>query len=354
MTTTEKRFDRGIGLALLAALLFGLSAPIAKGLLEATSPQLLAGLLYLGSGGGLFLVFLARRRRTRAEAPLTRRDVPWLAGAIGTGGVIAPVLLMIGLQHTEASTASLLLNLEGVFTAMLAWFAFRENVDRRVALGMAAIVAGSVVLSWQGNVTTRGIIGPLAIAGACLAWGVDNNLTQKVSAGDPVEIAMLKGVIAGTVNLAIALALGSPRPPGRAAAGALVLGFLSYGLSLVLFVLALRRLGTARTGAYFSTAPFVGAIASLILFRDPVTPSLAIAGVFMAAGVWLHATERHEHAHVHEPFEHEHLHVHDAHHEHGHGANDPPGEPHSHVHRHERLAHAHAHYPDIHHRHTHE
>ncbi len=264
------------------------------------------------------------------------------------------MLLMIGLQHTTASTASLLLNLEGVFTALLAWFAFHENVDRRVALGMAAIVAGSVVLSWQGNVTTRGMIGPLAIAGASLAWGIDNNLTQKVSAGDPVQIAMLKGVIAGTVNLAIALALGSPLPRREAVAGALVLGFLSYGLSLALFVLALRRLGTARTGAYFSTAPFVGATASLILFRDPVTPSLAIAGICMAAGVWLHATERHEHAHVHEPFEHEHLHVHDAHHQHGHSGDDPPGEPHSHTHRHERLAHAHAHYPDIHHRHTHE
>ena len=354
MTTAERRFDRGIGLAILAALLFGLSAPLAKGLLEATSPQLFAGLLYLGSGCGLFLVYLARRRRAQSEAPLTRRDVPWLAGAICMGGIIAPVLLMIGLQQTAASTASLLLNLEGVFTALLAWFAFRENVDWRVALGMAAIVAGSVVLTWQGNLAMRGIIGPLAIAGACLAWGVDNNFTQKVSAGDPVQIAMLKGLIAGAVNLGIGLALGSRLPPMRVTADALVLGFLSYGLSLVLFVLALRRLGTARTGAYFSTAPFVGAIASLVLFRDSLTPSLAIAGICMAIGVWLHATERHEHEHLHEPFEHEHLHVHDAHHQHEHSADDPAGEPHSHAHRHERLAHAHAHYPDIHHRHAHE
>jgi len=212
---------------------------------------------------------------------------------------------MIGLEHTAASTASLLLNLEGVFTALLAGFVFREIVDGRVALGMVAIVAGSVVLSWQGNLTTRDIIGPLAIAGACLAWGLDNNLTQRVSAGDPVQVAMLKGLIAGAVNLAIALALGNRLPPMRATAGALGVGFLSYGLSLVLFVLALRRLGTARTGAYFTTAPFVGAIASLVLFRDPLTPSLALAGICMAVGVWLHATERHHHEHVHEPFEHE-------------------------------------------------
>lgn len=350
----QAHIDPGVGMAMLAALLFGLSAPLAKRLLDVTAPQLLAGLLYLGSGSGLLLVVLARRNRAAAEAPLTRRDAPWLAGAICMGGIVAPVLLMIGLTYSVASTASLLLNLEGVFTALLAWFVFRENVDRRIALGMAAIIAGSVVLSWQGNLTASGIIGPLAIAGACLAWGIDNNLTQKVSAGDPVQIAMLKGLIAGIVNFSIAVALGKSMPAGRVVVSALVLGFLSYGLSLVLFILALRRLGTARTGAYFSTAPFVGAIASLLLFRDPVTWSLVIAGLSMTAGVWLHASEHHQHRHTHAALEHAHLHVHDTHHQHAHNASDPPGEPHSHAHRHAPLEHAHAHYPDIHHRHTHD
>ncbi|MBK5186879.1 MAG: DMT family transporter [Gemmatimonadaceae bacterium] len=348
------RVDRGISMALLAAVLFGLSAPISKRLLELAAPQLLAGLLYLGSGAGLLFVLLVRKHRSAADAPLSPRDAPWLIGAICMGGIVAPVLLMVGLTHTVASTASLMLNLEGVFTALLAWFVFRENVDRRIALGMVAIVGGSVVLSWQGNLTPSGVLGPLAIAGACLAWGIDNNLTQKVSAGDPVQIAMLKGMIAGIVNFSIALARGNSLPGGRVVGSALLLGFLSYGVSLVLFVMALRRLGTARTGAYFSTAPFIGAIASLFLFRDPLTWSLAVAGLAMMGGVWLHATEHHEHRHVHEPLEHAHLHVHDAHHLHEHSADDPPGEPHSHAHRHAPLVHAHAHYPDIHHRHSHD
>jgi drug/metabolite transporter (DMT)-like permease len=346
--------DRGVAMAILSAVLFGSSAPIAKRLLDVAAPQMLAGLLYLGSGCGLLLVLLARRHRPAAEAPLTHDDAPWLAGAIAMGGVVAPVLLMIGLTHTVASTASLLLNLEGVFTALLAWFVFRENVDRRIALGMAAIVAGSVLLSWQGNLTASGATGPLAIAGACLAWGIDNNLTQKVSGGDPVQIAMLKGLISGIVNLSIAIVLGKSLPAGRIIGGALALGFLSYGLSLVLFVLALRRLGTARTGAYFSTAPFVGAIVSLLLFKDPLTWTLLIAALCMIAGVLLHVTEHHEHLHAHEPLEHAHLHVHDSHHQHVHGADDPPGEPHSHTHSHAPLVHAHAHFPDLHHRHTHD
>src|SRR5919199_3259559 len=268
------RLHRGIGLALTAALLFGVSAPFAKLLLRGAAPQLLAGLLYLGSGAGLLLAWLGRRRESRSasrEAPLTRRDLPWLAGAIAFGGVLGPLLLMVGLTRMPAASASLLLNLEGVFTALLAWFAFHENFDRRIALGMVAIIAGGVVLSWEGRVELGGLAGPLLVAGATLCWAVDNNLTQKVSAGDPVQIAMLKGLVAGVVNTAIALALGAAWPTIPRAAGALLLGFLSYGVSLVLFVLALRHLGTARTGAYFSSAPFVGAALSLAVFRERPT-----------------------------------------------------------------------------------
>jgi drug/metabolite transporter (DMT)-like permease len=348
--------DRGIVLALLAALLFGASAPFAKLLLRDASPQLLAGLLYLGSGIGLTLVWLRRRRAAAAarEAPLTRREMPWLAGAIVFGGMLGPLLLMVGLTRTPASSASLLLNLEGAFTALLAWFVFRENFDRRIALGMLAILAGGVVLSWEGAVAWGGLAGPLAVGAACFCWAIDNNLTQRVSAGDPVQITALKGLAAGTVNTAIASLLGAAWPAPSRIAAALLLGFLSYGVSLVLFVLALRHVGTARTGAYFSTAPFVGAAVSLAVFRERPTPLFLAGAALMALGVWLHLAERHEHEHAHEAMQHEHLHVHDEHHQHAHAPDDPPGEPHSHRHRHEPMVHTHPHYPDIHHRHAHE
>jgi len=342
----------GVGLALVAAVLFGASAPFAKLLLRDATPQLLAGLLYLGSGIGLGIVWLARAGSQ--DARLSRRDVPWLAGAIGFGGVLGPALLMAGLARTPASSAALLLNLESVFTALLAWFVFRENFDRRIALGMAVIFAGGIVLSWEGRVELGSVVGPLLVAAATLCWAVDNNLTQRVSAGDPVQIAMLKGLAAGGVNTGIALVLGARWPIMPRLAGALVLGFLSYGVSLVLFVRALRLLGTARTGAYFASAPFVGAALSLAVFRERPSIGLISGALLMAVGLWLHLTERHVHQHRHEPMEHDHLHGHDDHHRHEHAPEDPPGEPHSHPHRHEPIVHTHEHYPDIHHRHGHD
>jgi drug/metabolite transporter (DMT)-like permease len=350
---------RGVGLALAAALLFGASAPFAKLLLADAAPQLLAGLLYLGSGIGLGVIWLDRRRSVEVarETPLARRDIPWLAGAVLFGGLLGPVFLMIGLTTTSAAGASLLLNLEGVFTVLLAWFVFRENFDRRIALGMLAIIAGGVVLSWGGRLSWGGLAGPVSVAGACLCWGIDNNLTQKVSAGDPVQITMIKGLAAGSVNAAIAFLRGASWPAASHAVAALALGFLSYGMSLVFFVLALRQLGTARTSAYFSTAPFVGAVISLAVFGEQPTVSLVVAALLMGTGVWLHFTERHEHFHRHEAVEHAHAHVHDEHHRHPHAAGDPPvtdPTPHTHRHRHEEIAHSHPHYPDIHHRHAHD
>ena len=283
----------------------------------------------------------------------TRQDLPWLVGAIGCGGFLGPVLLMVGLVRTPASVASLLLNLEGVLTAAIAWAVFRENYDRRIAFGMVLIVLGGALLSWQGEVGWRGLAGPLFIAGATLCWAVDNNLTQKIAGGDPVQIAMIKGLTAGTVNTSLALALGATLPSPAGTGAAMALGFLSYGVSLVLFVLALRALGAARTGAYFSVAPFVGAAASLLMFHEVLSARFVAAAALMAAGVWVHVTERHEHPHAHEALEHEHGHVHDEHHQHQHGPGDPPGEPHSHSHRHEEITHTHPHYPDIHHRHGH-
>lgn len=343
----------GVGMALLAAALFGASTPLAKGLLQGTSPQLLAGLLYLGSGLGLWLVWRFQRGRSQREAALSRRDLPWLAGAIALGGVLGPVLLMFGLLLIPASTASLLLNLEGVFTSLIAWAVFREHVPFRIALGMAAIVAGGAVLSWDGHLAWGSIWGPLAVAGACLCWAIDNNLTQRISAGDPVQIAQLKGLVAGVVNTGLGLLLGARLPDPGPLGAALLVGFLGYGVSLVCFVLALRALGTARTGAYFSLAPFIGAALGLVLYREPMTPLFLMAAALMTLGLWLHLSERHAHWHEHEQLEHTHAHLHDEHHHHAHGSGDPTGEPHTHPHRHGRLAHSHPHYPDIHHGHRH-
>jgi drug/metabolite transporter (DMT)-like permease len=288
-----------------------------------------------------------------AEAPLRRGDGPWLAAIVVCGGIAGPVLLMIGLRQAPAATAALLLNLEAIFTLVIAWTVFRENVDRRIAVGAAAIVAGAILLSWTPGESLRAAPGAIAVAGACLAWGIDNNLTRKLSAADPLQIAAIKGLCAGVVNLLIALALGVARPGIEAVAAAGVVGLLGYGVSLVLFVLALRHLGAARTGAYFSTAPFIGAALALLLLGEPVGVAFVVAALLMGCGVWLHLTERHEHEHVHEPLIHEHAHHHDEHHRHTHHAGDPSGEPHVHVHAHARLIHHHPHYPDLHHRHQH-
>ncbi|MFZ5474284.1 MAG: DMT family transporter [Pseudomonadota bacterium] len=346
----------GISQALLAAVLFGASTPLAKALVGATSPLILAGLLYLGSGLGL-IAWRALRRNSASEAPpeapLARPDLPWLAGAVVVGGVIGPALLMWGLISVQGATASLLLNLEGVFTALIAWFVFRENFDARIALGMGLIVAAGALLSWDGSASVALPLGALAVIGACLCWAIDNNLTRKVAAGDAVQIAAIKGLAAGSTNLVLGILLAGTLPPLVHAAGVLVLGFFGYGVSLVLFVLALRHLGTARTGAYFSVAPFAGALIAMLFFGERPGPWFWTAAGLMAAGVWLHLTERHAHEHTHEPLRHAHRHVHDAHHPHAHDFEWDGIEPHAHEHVHAPITHAHPHYPDLHHRHRH-
>jgi len=343
----------GILLALLSAVRFGASTPFAKLLLGSVGPWMMAGLLYLGAGFGLAAVHLSRSvlRLPAVEAPLRRSGLPWLAAVIMAGGILGPLFLMFGLARTNAASASLLLNLEGLATMGIAWVVFRENVDRRLLVGAFAILTGAVLLSWQGRTSLD--FGTALIAAACVSWGIDNNLTRKLSSADPVQIAMLKGLVAGSVNLILALTqdFALPKPGILLAAG--VVGFVGYGISLALFVLALRYLGTARTGAYFSLAPFIGALLALPLLGESLTLRLMAAGGLMAVGLWLHLTERHEHEHGHEAMEHEHRHMHDAHHQHAHGPNDPPGEPHTHMHRHEPLVHKHPHYPDLHHRHGH-
>jgi drug/metabolite transporter (DMT)-like permease len=257
------------------------------------------------------------------------------------------------LATTPASTASLLLNLEGVFTALLAWFAFRENFDRRVAIGMAAMLAGGATLSIGPRHLSGISPGALLVAGACLCWAIDNNLTRKVSANDAIVIAALKGLVAGVVNLSVAFALGFAVPSSSQLVQAATVGFFGYGVSLVLFVLALRDLGTARTGAYSSTAPFFGGFLAVVFFGDAITLQLCIAAALMALGVWLHFSEHHEHEHTHEIIEHKHRHRHDAHHQHVHEFEWDGSEPHAHAHRHEAIVHRHRHFPDVNHRHRH-
>jgi drug/metabolite transporter (DMT)-like permease len=346
----------GVTYALLAAALFGASTPFAKELLGDMPPIALAGLLYAGSGAGLAIVQLLRVSVIRKAAPVawpSRGEWAWLSAAILFGGIFGPILLMSGLVTTPASTASLLLNLESALTAGLAWFVFRENFDWRIACGMAAIVTGSVVLS-VGPGGFGGVSrGALLVSAACLCWAIDNNLTRKVSAGDPILIAGLKGIVAGVVNLSLALSLGYAMPRLGSIAGAAVVGFLGYGLSLVLFVLALRQLGTARTGAYFALAPFFGGILAVLFFGDALTFQLCIAAALMGLGLWLHLSEHHIHQHVHDAIEHTHSHRHDEHHRHAHPFAWDGTEPHTHPHLHEATVHRHAHFPDIHHRHPH-
>lgn len=339
--------------ALLAAVLFGASTPFAKLLVGESAPVLLAGLLYLGSGLGLALARLLRDRGWKPSG-LAAPEWPWLLAAILFGGVLGPVLLLFGLTTTSGATASLLLNLEAVLTALIAWIVFKENAGHRVVLGMLAIVAGGVVLSWPtGAGGPGGWIGPLAVAAACLCWAIDNNLTRKVAAADALFIAASKGLIAGAVNGLLALSLGAMLPGGAVVLATMGVGLLGYGLSLVLFVLALRGLGTARTGAYFATAPFIGAAVALALFGESAPPAFWLAAGLMGWGVWLHLTEHHEHEHTHEALEHSHRHVHDAHHEHAHAFDWDGSEPHEHWHRHAAIRHKHPHFPDIHHRHSH-
>jgi drug/metabolite transporter (DMT)-like permease len=344
----------GAAPALLAAVLFGASTPLAKALVGEMPPLLLAGLLYLGSGLGLALLIALRRwRRGNAQGEgIARADWPWLAGAIVAGGALGPVLLMLGLQRSSAASAALLLNLEAVLTALLAWIVFRENAGARVVIGMLVIVAGGALLAWD-PAGARLDHGALFVAAACLCWAIDNNLTRRVAANDAMRIAAWKGGIAGACNTALAWA-GGPAWPGALPVGAaLLVGFLGYGLSLVLFVVALRQLGTARTGAHFATAPLVGVALALAIWPSSPSASFWIAASLMAVGVWLHLSERHEHEHTHERLDHSHPHRHDEHHRHAHDFAWDGIEPHVHPHRHAPITHRHGHVPDLHHRHGH-
>jgi drug/metabolite transporter (DMT)-like permease len=340
---------KGAASGLGAAVLFGLSTPIAKLLLPGSGPFMLAGLLYLGSGLGLLL--LAPLRGTPGEAPLGRDDAVPLLGVVVAGGVVAPLLLMYGLGGLPGSTASLLLNLEAPFTIALAVLVFGESLAPREALGAGAVVLGGAALGFPGGLGGFQVMSALAVAGACVGWALDNNLSQRLALHDPVAVVRVKSLAAGTVNVMLALALGERIPAGPALLGALVTGLLGYGLSIVLHLRAMREMGAARQAAFFATAPFAGACAAVPLLREHVGLRELGAAMTMAVGVAVMVRARHGHLHEHEALEHQHAHVHDEHHLHEH--QDEVAGRHSHLHRHAPMVHDHPHLPDAHHRHAH-
>jgi drug/metabolite transporter (DMT)-like permease len=337
---------------LSAAALFGLSTPLAKVLLGSVSPVLLAGLLYLGAAAGLWLRLLTRR--PTSEASLTPNDIPNLAGVVVMGGILGPLLMLSGLDRVTALAGSLLLNLEAPLTVLIAVAVFHEHLGRHAAAAAALIVGGALILKLEPGKVGADAVGVALLAGACFCWALDNNLTQRLSLRDPFAVVRVKTLAAGVFNTALGLVVsGGQVPKARYVAGAMLLGSISYGISVVLDAYALRLVGAAREAAYFATAPFVGALASLVLLRDSLRWFDAVAMVLMGVGVALLLRERHSHVHAHEPLEHEHLHEHDEHHQHEHGPGDPRVEPHTHPHVHGRLVHDHPHLPDAHHRHGH-
>lgn len=344
--------------AIIAAALFGASAPISKLLLNDISPVFMASFLYLGSGVGLlvFKLFQKASKVEHNEARISKTDIPWLIGAILTGGILAPVVLMFSLQNTPASTASLLLNFESVATTVIAVLFFREHISKRVLVAMILITIASIVLSWNTSGNWGFSIAAFGVILACIFWGMDNNFTRNISLKDPVSIAMIKGLSAGSFSFILALSLHNPMPAMDTIIYAMILGSLSYGISVVLFIKALRELGSVRTGALFGAAPFIGAVLSFFLFREAQGVSFYTAIVIMIIGVMLLLREKHEHSHTHEESEHEHRHGHDdGHHTHQHENNIdiPEGAYHSHRHKHSKTKHKHPHKPDIHHRHSH-
>lgn len=345
---------RPYALALASAAFFGASFPLSKVLLRDLGPVGLAGLLYLSSGLGVGSLRLAFRS-TLAEASLKRSDLGWLTGVILLGGVAGPILLLLGLTRTNAHVSALLVNTETIFTMVLAVLFFGDFLLRREALGAAAIFAGATLVAWAGasQGSAHSWRGPLLLLGAGLAWGLDNNFSQKVSAKDPLQVATVKGVVAGIVNLVLAAATeGLPRLSAAVLGSAFAVGFVCYGLSIVLFMTALRHLGAARTSALFATAPGFAIALSGAILREVPSLWTVVGAMLMIPGTWLLIRVEHSHAHVHEDLEHDHRHVHDEHHQHEHRGDEGP-EPHSHPHRHSRLEHAHPHVADLHHRHGH-
>jgi drug/metabolite transporter (DMT)-like permease len=340
-----------------SAALYGVGIPISKLLLGDIAPLPMAALLYLGSGIGLFLWRGLRKDKkvVSKEAKLGQKDLPWLLGACLAGGIAAPIVLMLSLKTAPASTASLLLNFEGVATTVIAGIVFKEHIGKRIWGAVLLITLASIVLSWNTSGQWGFSLGALGVLAACALWGADNNFTRNISAKDPLIIVAVKGLGSGTFSLLLAFLIGQPFPRFVFAVMAMLLGCLSYGLSIVLFIRGMRELGSARTSALYGIAPFLGAVISVFLFRETPGIQLVVSLPVMIGGAVLLLKEEHGHWHKHPDYEHEHRHQHsDLHHGHLHpGADLIKDKAHSHIHRHETTEHNHAHTPDIHHRHVH-
>ena len=333
-----------------AAALFGLSAPLAKRLLDSADPELLAGLLYAGAAIALSLVMTVRPRAS--EARLQGSDVPFLAVVTVTGGVLAPVAMLAGLDRTSAVAGSLLLNLEAPLTILFALLLFGEHLGRTSKAAAAFVIVGGALLGLGPGAVRADTVGALLITAACGLWAIDNNLTQRLTARDPFAIVRAKAAVAAAANLAIATVRGNLWPNGSTILASLALGAAAYGASVVLDAYALRHVGAAREAALFATGPFFGAVAAVPLLGEELVGSDIVAAAAMACGIALLLRARHAHLHIHERLSHDHRHRHDdPHHTHLH---DPPVDGwHSHVHSHEPMAHAHPHDSDLHHRHPH-
>ncbi len=340
-------------LAILSAALFGISPVLCKMLIGDMSPALLAGLLYLGSGIGLQLLLFSRRRESLRELRMIPRNSRFkLVGAVVSGGVAAPLCLAYGIKYGAASEVSLLLNLETVATTLISWFIFREYIGPRVWIGKILILAGAAIVVLTGGGEFSFSLSGLLVVLACVFWGLDNNLTREVEELPATVLACIKGLGAGLFTTALALVFSSGKATVMQIGGSLAIGAMSYGLSLVLFVEALRRIGSARTSTFFAVGPFIGSLLAVAMLGERPPAPFWFATALMVAGVFVLYRERHRHLHTHEAVTHSHAHIHDAHHAHPHEGPDI-AEPHDHLHTHEPLTHIHGHWPDIHHRHGH-
>ncbi len=341
--------------AFIAALFFGCIAPGAKLLSQTLPPQSMAGLMYLSAGMGLFVILLFRRNFKAAISRVQKTDFKWFILATIFGGISGPAFLTYGINYISGSTASLLLNLEAVLTSLIAWFIFKEHFEKKIVYGIILILLGCLTLSFNSQMSSGvdTFLGFVLICLACLSWGIDNNVTRNISHLDPVLTASFKGLIAGSSNLFLGYLIGERLSAGTEVLMLSVLGFLGIGISLVAFIVSLGAIGTSRTGAIFSTAPFIGSLLSIVFLKEPLSLPFTFALMLMAGGLWFHLSEDHGHEHEHYELEHTHEHIHDEHHQHSHSVNDPTSVPHLHRHKHKQLIHKHPHFPDIHHQHEH-
>lgn len=348
---------KGSWIALLSAALFGVSPSLVKLVVNNAnnsfqiSSIFLAGLLYLGSGIGLQVILLLQKKSTLNELKsLTQLSRLKLLGAIFFGGILAPILLTSGIQLASAFEVSLLLNLETVTTTFIAFLIFREHVSKHVWIGKILIVIGACLIGLNGNFQMS--LPAFLIVGACICWGLDNNLTREIENLPATVLASVKGWTAGGFNVLLAFSLNQTQATLPQVGASLFIGMISYGVSLILFIEALRLIGTSRTSTYFAVAPLIGMLFALVFLGDNPPTIHWIAAIFMSTGIWTLYREQHAHTHTHENLTHRHKHVHDEHHQHQHNGTKGP-DPHDHVHTHEPLTHSHPHLPDTHHRHQH-